>query len=68
MVRSDHDRKGELQSIAVAKQRGGVFFTMDKIAAKVAKNKGVDIIAFDTIMRKMVKKDIIDIKEAEKAS
>ncbi len=59
--------KGELESIAVAKKRDGVFFTMDKIAAKVAKDKGVDITAFDTIMKKMLKSDIIDKEKAKKA-
>lgn len=59
--------KGELESIAVAKMRDGTFFTMDKIAVKFAKDKEVDTIAFNTIMKNMLKNNIIDRKEAEKA-
>lgn len=59
--------KGELESISVAKQRKGSFFTMDKIAAKTAKNKGVNITAFDSIMREMLNTGIIDKKKAERA-
>lgn len=59
--------KGELESIAVAKNRGGTFFTMDKTAAKVAEKKDVDIIAFNTLMKKMLDEDVLKRKEAEKA-
>ncbi len=59
--------KGELESIAVAKRRNAVFFTMDKVAAKVAKEKGVEITAFDSILKRMLKDGFIDKKEAKKA-
>ncbi len=59
--------KGELESIAVSKQRDAVFFTMDRIAARVAKNKGVTVITFDSIMKRILKDGIIDRKKAEKA-
>ncbi len=59
--------KGELESIAVAKIRKGTFFTMDRTAARFAKSKSVDIVAFDKVMKEMLKKNIMDRKEAEKA-
>ncbi len=59
--------KGELESIAVAKIRKGTFFTMDRTAARFAKSKSVAVVAFDKVMKEMLKKKIIDIKGVEKA-
>ncbi len=59
--------KSEIESMIVAKYRNAEFFTMDSTAAEKAMEKGVDVIGFDSVTKKLLEREVVTEEQIEKA-
>lgn len=57
--------KGKIEAIAVAENRGAIFFTMDVKAKEFAEEKGVQNISFNNIAKIFYKRDIATKEKLE---
>lgn len=55
--------KGEIEAIAVAENRDEIFFTMDKKAKEFSKEKGIQNLSFNNLIKLLYKRDIASKKK-----
>jgi len=56
--------EGEAESLAIAKQRGWIFLTDDKLARRIADQMGVQVIGTLGILAQLVNRRVLQLEEA----